>query len=206
MDHPFRSAALGGFNKQDVLSFLEEQAKQSAKAQQTLQGRLEAAERQSETLRQEGEELRQQLEEARREVETARQSRDSLHVQLEQVNQELSASREQLSQAAKELEQARRERDEARSQLEELRPDAQAYVQLKERTAGVELEAHRRAQAIQEKAESDAQRTRRQVNQWFQRLGREYDKILCAVRWRPPSPTRPVNWRKRGSGWTRSAD
>ena len=42
MDHPFRSAALGGFNKQDVLSFLEEQAKQSAKAQQTLQGRLEA--------------------------------------------------------------------------------------------------------------------------------------------------------------------
>ncbi len=181
MDHPFRSAALGGFNKQDVLSFLEEQAKQSAKAQQTLQGRLEAAERQSETLRQEGEELRQQLEEARREVETARQSRDSLHVQLEQVNQELSASREQLSQAAKELEQARRERDEARSQLEELRPDAQAYVQLKERTAGVELEAHRRAQAIQEKAESDAQRTRRQVNQWFQRLGREYDTLRSQV-------------------------
>ena len=30
MDHPFRSAAVGGFNKQDVLTFLEAQAKQAA--------------------------------------------------------------------------------------------------------------------------------------------------------------------------------
>ena len=41
MDHPFRSAALGGFNKQDVLTFLEEQAKQTAQAQQQLQEQLE---------------------------------------------------------------------------------------------------------------------------------------------------------------------
>ena len=43
-----------------------------------------------------------------------------------------------------------------------------AYTQLKERTAGVELEAHRRAQAIQEKAEGDARKVRRQVEQWLQ--------------------------------------
>ena len=30
MDHPFRSAPLGGFNKQDVFAFLEEQSKQAA--------------------------------------------------------------------------------------------------------------------------------------------------------------------------------
>ena len=46
MDHPFRSAALGGFNKQDVLSFLEEQSKQSAQAQQWIQGQLDEANRQ----------------------------------------------------------------------------------------------------------------------------------------------------------------
>ncbi|NBI66614.1 hypothetical protein D1646_07245 [Pseudoflavonifractor sp. 60] len=60
-------------------------------------------------------------------------------------------------------------------------PDAQAFVQLKERTAGVELDAHRRAQAVQEKAASDAQRTRRQVNQWLQRLGREYEALRSQV-------------------------
>ena len=30
MDHPFRSAAVGGFNRQDVLAYLEERAKLAA--------------------------------------------------------------------------------------------------------------------------------------------------------------------------------
>ena len=68
MDHPFRSAALGGFNKQDVLSFLEEQSKQSAQAQQWIQGQLDEANRQVDISRREGEEARQQLEEVRREL------------------------------------------------------------------------------------------------------------------------------------------
>ena len=137
MDHPFRSAALGGFNKQDVLSFLEEQAKQSAQAQQSLQQQLEELNRQNEALRREKEDLQIQL--------------------------------------------AERERDAALAQTEELRPDAQTYREIKERTAGVELDAHRRAQAVLEKAESDAQRTRRQVNQWLQRLGREYETLRSQV-------------------------
>ena len=181
MDHPFRSAAVGGFNKQDVLNFLEAQSKQAAQAQQELQGRLEEADRQLEALRRERDDLSAQLEEARRELETARQSRDSVNARLEQVSGELSASREQAGRTARELELARAERDEALSRLEAVTPDAQAYLQLKDRTAGVELDAHRRAQAVQEKADSDAQRTRRQVNQWLQRLGREYDALRSQV-------------------------
>ena len=88
MDHPFRSAPLGGFNKQDVLAFLAEQSKQAAQAQQQLQEQLEGANRQAETLRQEGEELRRRLEEAQRELETARQGRDSLSAQLEEAGRE----------------------------------------------------------------------------------------------------------------------
>ena len=174
MDHPFRSAALGGFNKQDVLSFLEEQAKQSAQAQQSLQQQLEELNRQNEALRREKEDLQIQLAERQRELETARQSRDSLNLQLERVNLDLDAEQDR-------LEQTRRERDAALAQTEELRPDAQTYREIKERTAGVELDAHRRAQAVLEKAESDAQRTRRQVNQWLQRLGREYETLRSQV-------------------------
>lgn len=181
MDHPFRSAAVGGFNKQDVLSFLEEQAKQTAQTQQQLSERLEGAERRADSLRQEGEDLRRQLEEARRETEALRQERDSLTVRLERVNFDWNASQEQLERTRRELEQTQREREELRVQLEAVIPDAQAFVQLKERTAGVELDAHRRAQAVQEKADSDAQRTRRQVNQWLQRLGREYEALRSQV-------------------------
>ena len=68
-----------------------------------------------------------------------------------------------------------------RAQRDAVWPDAQAYIELKERTAGVELEAHRRAQAVQEKAEYDAQRLRRQVNQWLQRLEQEYEGLRGQV-------------------------
>ena len=68
-----------------------------------------------------------------------------------------------------------------RAQRDAVWPDAQAYIELKERTAGVELEAHRRAQAIQAKAEEDAQKARRQVEQWLKRMGREYDALCTRV-------------------------
>ena len=44
MDHPFRSAALGGFNRQDVLDYLEKMSAENAQRQQELQQNLEAAE------------------------------------------------------------------------------------------------------------------------------------------------------------------
>ena len=34
MDHPFRSAALGGFNRQDVLDYLEKMSAENAQRQQ----------------------------------------------------------------------------------------------------------------------------------------------------------------------------
>lgn len=181
MDHPFRSAAVGGFNKQDVLTYLEEQAKQATQVQQELQSRLEEADRQAESSRREGEELRRELEEAWRELEALRQGQDGLNAQLEQARRDLSASQAQTAQMTRQLEQARKERDSLQSQLEALRPDAQAYVQLKERAAGVELEAHRRAQAVQEKAEGDIRRMRRQAEQWLQGLSREYGELRSQV-------------------------
>lgn len=180
MDHPFRSA-VGGFNKQDVLSFLEAQAKQAAQVQQELQSRLEGAERQGEALRRERDELSAQLEEARRELETARQSRDSLSAQLEEVQRELSAGRAETEQVRRERDAARSEGESLRTRLDEVLPDAQAYAQIKERTAGVELDAHRRAQAIQDKAEQDAQRLRRQMEQWLERMEKEYGAMRGEV-------------------------
>ena len=37
MDHPFRSSMFGGFNRQDVLDYLESTAKTAAEQQQGLQ-------------------------------------------------------------------------------------------------------------------------------------------------------------------------
>ena len=181
MDHPFRSAAVGGFNKQDVLSFLEEQSQKAAQAQQELNSRLEEVHARYEALCQEREAISAQLEEVRQELETTRQGRDSLSAQLEERSRELSASQTRCSQAERALETARQEQAVLRSRIEILEPDAQAYVQLKERTAGVELEAHRRAQAIQAQAEGEARRLRQRTEQWLERLSREYDDLRTQV-------------------------
>ena len=107
MEHPFRSAAIGGFNKQDVLDFLEAQAKQTAQAQQELQGRLEESERQGESLRRELDEANRQLEAVRRALEEADQAREELAGQLEWANEAASGSRQEASRLAGELRQAR---------------------------------------------------------------------------------------------------
>lgn len=38
MDHPFRSAAFGGFNRQDVLDYLEKTAAENAESSRSFSG------------------------------------------------------------------------------------------------------------------------------------------------------------------------
>ena len=181
MDHPFRSAALGGFNKQDVLSFLEEQAAQAAAAQQNLRTQMEAVQKELADLERERDALSGQLDQARQALEAGGQGRENLAGRLEQTDLALAESRTQAEQSARALETLRRERDGLAQELESLRPDAQAYRELKERAAGVELEAHRRAQAIQERAQGDTLRLRQELELWLRHLRREYDALLSNV-------------------------
>lgn len=67
--------------------------------------------------------------------------RESLSQQLEQVKAVLEASREREEAQSRELEELRRERDSLRRRVAELEPGAAAYTAVKERAAGVELEA-----------------------------------------------------------------
>ncbi len=181
MDHPFRTAAFGGFNRQDVLTYLEEQAAQASRQREELEGQLSEANTQRDTLRREGEELRGQITQLQQSLDALRQEQAGLSSRLEECNRELSTSRTQSSQNAQALEAALRERDALQEKLEALTPDAQAYTQLKDRTAGVELEAHRRAQAIQEQAEEEARKVRRLVEQWLQGVRREHEELCSRV-------------------------
>ena len=69
----------------------------------------------------------------------------------------LSASQDQ-AQRLTELEQ---ENARLRQRLAQAEQDAAAYAALKERTAGMELDAHRRAQAIVDQARAEGQQQRR---------------------------------------------
>jgi len=195
MKYPFRSTAFGGFNKEDVTSFLDAQFQQAGAVQQKLQDDLDAAQQRLAGLSRERDELSRQLKESRQDMqdnlETVRRERDELNRQLEKVCREREADGQKQADASVCLEQAEQERDAARMQvdrltqeLDELRrqlaavqSDAQAYAELKDRVAGVELDARRRAQGILDEAEREAQRVRSQVEQWVQQMEREYTAI-----------------------------
>ena len=119
----FRTAALGGFHKQDVLSYLE----RSAKEHWEEKGEMER---------------RQAL--------------------LEEENQRLAADladREAaLADATAGKETAERQEAALQEEAEKLRPAAKAYEAVKDRTASIELEAHGRAQAIEEEGRQKAKK------------------------------------------------
>jgi len=181
MDHPFRSATFGGFNRQDVLTYLESTAKENNQKQETLQQQLEQLQAEHEAALQELEELRRQADRLEAELKQAQADRDEARRQLDLTSADLSAARTLQSQTALDLESARADAARWQQSAAELEPDAQLYRAVKERTAGVELEAHRRAQAIQEEADAQARQLRRNMEQWLAKVSREYDALRSQV-------------------------
>ena len=163
MDHQFRNAAFGGFNRQDVLDYLESSAQANQQQLQQLQDQLD--------------QVRQELEQAavrEQELLAFQTEAEGLRTQLEQ-------SKAQVRDLTQALEASQQRVQQLDLRVTQLEPDAMAYAAVKERSAGVELEAHRRAQSIQAQAEEEVRRLRQRTDQWLQRLGREYDELRTQV-------------------------
>lgn len=160
MDHPFRSAAFGGFNRQDVLDYLEKTAAENAQKQQELQRCLEEAE-------EDRRKLASQESDQEERVTILNRDRESLSQQLEQVKAVLEASREREEAQSRELEELRRERDSLRRRVAELEPGAQPTRPSRSGPPGWELEAHCRAQNVLNEADGQARELRRGMEQWL---------------------------------------
>jgi predicted nucleic acid-binding Zn-ribbon protein len=192
MDHPFRRAIFGGFNRQDVLNYLEYMSKENEKKVQELQQQLaqlqgEAAQHQarfqSEEEQQQAQltQQSQQLDQQRQRLDGLTQERDSLNRQLEQANLDLSACQSLCVEQSDQLEQAQKELTALRRRVAALEPDASAYAAVKDRTAGMELEAHRRAQGVQEQSERQARQMHHDLELWFQNVVREYTELRAKM-------------------------
>lgn len=163
MDNQFRSAAFGGFNRQDVMDYLERTVKEHNQTLDGLNTQLNEA-------RSEADQLRTQLAAAQEEARQAKQ-------ELEQVNADRHSAQEQSDL----LVQTQEELDRLRGRVNQLEPDAQAYAAIKERTAGIELEAHRRAQFIVDEAQAQADQVRHELAQWLERVERDYYDLRAQV-------------------------
>lgn len=156
-NHIFRSA-LNGFNRQDVMEYIERTQKEAA-------GNIEQLEAELQTVRQELNETRQQLEECEN-------AKDAVSAELSEVSERCQTARtnwEEQAAAAAALRTEVQQRDTAVRELmaenqklhgcvQELEDEVLACRRDKERVAQLELEAGERAAAIVARAEEEAKR------------------------------------------------
>lgn len=154
-NHIFRSA-LSGFNRQDVMEYIERSQKQSEEAA----ARLEA---QVQQLRQESGEARQALEECAAERETLSRQLEDMTLRYTHAKNNWEAqtqAKDSFRQDVVQRDQAVRELTEENQRLfrrvQELEEQIEAARLEKERVAQLELDAHRRADDILAQARSCA--------------------------------------------------
>ena len=159
----FRTATFGGFQKQDVMNYLERSAKEHAEKLAALQKELA----EEKLARAEGEDRA-----AAQELRLA-----ALEEENRRLAGQLSDKEERLRQVEGEREDLRTLSDQLQDQLDKVLPAATAYEAVKDRTASIELEAHGRAQAIEREGRERAQRHQEQVKDWFAKTRQAYDRL-----------------------------
>lgn len=166
--------ALGGFNRRDVLQYIEQMAAAHRKEISELEQDLvrERAERQ------ELEDTLSGLEDEKGSV-AAEEAR--VRASLEQSTAALSRLRGELAETETQLAAAKEELTRLQAQVGELSPMAKSYQELKDRVATVELDAHRKAQATVDEAQAQAEALKGETRQWLNGVLEQYDGVRRAM-------------------------
>ena len=96
---------------------------------------------------------------------------------LEESTRTLARLRGELSQTESKLMVAKKELERLQGQVGTLEPMATSYVQLKDRVATVELDAHRKAQDTVSQAQAEAERIRGETRAWLEEVLAQYDQL-----------------------------
>ena len=166
--------ALAGFNRRDVTRYIEQSAAAHSRQVAGLEERLDQAERERDDALRELDGLRSERGDLAAEEARVRAS-------LEESTRTLAKLRGELTQTETKLGVARAELERLQAKVAQLAPMAERYEQLKDRVATVELDAHRKAQATLDEAQSQADALRDEARQWLGRTLEEYDGLRGAM-------------------------
>jgi len=127
----FKSVTFGGFDKQDVISYIQQTAKDTAAAQTALEAENERLKAANRKLTEEAEHLR---------------------ALAEQLSGEQNRLKDELAHRVSQQEDLlalRKERDQLGARLEEALPQAEAYRKVKDQIGDIECQAQKRANDLE---------------------------------------------------------
>jgi DNA repair exonuclease SbcCD ATPase subunit len=143
-NYPIKSVTFGGFDKQDVIRYIEQTANEAAAAQKALQAENDALRQQTADQAQELSDLREQTETLTAQLETLKAQCDRLTAALADA-----CARQKELEALKPLEE----------EVARLRPDAEAYAQFRERLGAIECDGRKRADDLENATAAQLQKT-----------------------------------------------
>ena len=155
-NYSFKSVAFGGFDKQDVVRYLEQASEKAAAVQRELEA--ENAE-----LRKQVEDRREELDQLRAQVEELTAQRDGLQEKLESE----AAARANL--------EPLRALEQDVATWDALKPDAEAYARFRERLGAIECEARNRADDLEEEAAAQTRRTLEEFRSRYSKLMSDFE-------------------------------
>lgn len=141
----FKSVAFGGFDKQDVVAYIEKAAREAAEVREKLQKENDGLKEETRTLGGRLAELEARL------------------TELEEENASLRQELEQAAAVRRELENLRPEAARLSAEADALRADAEAYAHFRAQIGTIECEARRRAADLEEET---GERMRRAADQF----------------------------------------
>lgn len=163
MENTFKSSVFGGFNRDDVIRYIEKTALESKQ-------QIESLEQESDGLCRENAELRDKLAAAERERDQLAESYDTASGAQEALKKGLTAAQETITELRAQLEESaqraafaqkeherlraaqkaehEREMQKLQAELETLRPQVEEYSRVKAHIAEIELSARERADAL----------------------------------------------------------
>lgn len=165
-NYSIKSVTFGGFDKQDVIQYIERTAKEAADAQKELQ--------------EENDGLREKLAAAEQEAAAMRAQVEELSAQRAALQAELrqeTAAR----QALEPLKPLEAEVARLTAEADALRPDAEAYAQFRERIGAIECEARKRAADLETATAAQLRRTLDLFREQYQVLMSTFESTAAHV-------------------------
>ena len=156
MDASFKTCMFGGFDRQDVVAFIEKTAEEH---------RVE-----TETLRAENEQLRRERDAAVAENEALRCLTEE-DARLQEDNNRLQRRVEELQGKLAEVQ----------AENDALRGPAGEYQSLKEHIADIEISAHRRTEQFREEAVTRLRQLAARQREWCRTAQADYEQMNCPL-------------------------
>ena len=156
MDASFKTCMFGGFDRQDVVTFIEKTAEEHRTALEVLQAENDTLRRERDDAVAENDTLRLLAE------EDARLRDDNTHLeqQVQALQQQLAA---------------------VQAENDALRGPAGEYQSLKEHIADIEISAHRRTEQFREEAVTRLRQLAARQREWCRTAQADYEQMNCQL-------------------------